>query len=355
PETAEELLEQGVCDFVGVGRGHIADPQWVRKAKAGKTDEIRKCLGCLYCFESLMTVAYPRCSVNPRMSREHILRTAPEKNGDGRKVAVVGGGAAGMQASALLAQRGFDVTLFEKNPELGGCMKYAAGTAPYKVRVQWFRDTLQQECEKAGVDIRLNTEATIDAVKAVNPEAVFLGVGGTPIRPASIPGINAKNVVMYHEVLDGKVKLSGRIAVIGGGLTGLETAEYVCHNFSPEKLVIADMLPQIGTGIYPVILADVMYQILPYGPELLAGHALAAVTDGGVCLTKLEDQSTVEIPVDYVVLAMGVAVPNPVIKEFEDNFDRVVLLGETRKSPGRIGTSVADGYLNAYGFDPDCG
>ena len=354
PATAERLLEERYCDFVGVGRGHIADPEWVRKAKAGKTDEIRKCLGCLYCFESLFSVAYPRCSVNPRMSREWVLRTPPEKNGNGRKVAVVGGGAAGMQASALLAERGFDVTLFEKKAELGGALKYAAGTAPYKDRIQWFSDTLQLECEKAGVDIRTNTEATVDSVKALNPEAVFLSVGGNPVRPASIPGINAKNVVMYQEVLDKKVELSGKIALIGGGLTGLETAEFVCHNYNPEKLYIVDMLPQIGTGIYPGIFADIMYQIMPYAPEMLAGHALAAVTDTGVNLIKLEDQSPVELAVDYVVLAMGVSTPKAVIKEFEDNFDRVVLLGETNKAPGRIAVSVADGYLNAYGFDPDC-
>lgn len=355
PETAEELLEQGVCDFVGVGRGHIADPEWCRKAKTGKSDEIRKCLGCLYCFESLTSVAFPRCSVNPRMSREHILRTPPENNGGGRKVVVVGGGAAGMQASSLLAQRGFDVTLFEKNSELGGSMIHAAATAPYKVKIEWLRDTMQKECEKAGVDIRLSTEATIESVKALNPTAVFLGAGGKLIRPASIPGINAKNVVMYHEVLDGNVKPSGRVAVIGGGLTGLETAEYICHNYKPEKLHIIDMLPQIGAGIYMGVFADVMGQIMPYEPEILAGHALSAVTEEGVTLTKMDDQSTVTVPVDCVVLAMGVAPNKALVKEYEDNFDRVVLMGETLRAPGRIATSVSDGYLNAYGFDPDCG
>ncbi|MBR0385023.1 MAG: NAD(P)-binding protein, partial [Erysipelotrichaceae bacterium] len=131
PETAEMLLEEGACDFVGVGRGHIADPQWVRKAAEGRSDEIHKCIGCIYCFESIYSVGYMRCSVNPRVGKEYTLPEEGKKNGNGYKVGIIGAGAAGMQAARVLAVRNFDVTVYDRLPEPGGAMILAGKTADY--------------------------------------------------------------------------------------------------------------------------------------------------------------------------------------------------------------------------------
>lgn len=141
PSAAENLLQSGACDFVGVGRQHIADPEWIRKTKEARTEEIAHCIGCLYCFESLLTVGYVRCSVNPKAGREAVFHEEMKKDGNGRKVSVVGGGVAGMKASAVLGERGFDVTLYEKEDKFGGEVNPASATAPYKDKVGWIVTT----------------------------------------------------------------------------------------------------------------------------------------------------------------------------------------------------------------------
>jgi len=353
PEFAEKLLEEGICDFVGVGRGNIADPQWVRKAKEGRSADIRKCIGCLYCFENLTGArGQMHCTVNPRAGREVCFAEEPKKDGNGRKIVVIGGGPAGMQAVSLLGKRGFDVTLIEKDSKLGGAMNLADKTAPYKVKITWLRDTLARELEQAGVKLLMNTEATVDTVKALQPEAVFLTGGADPIYPL-LPGVDSAKVAQSDDVIAGKVQVSGRVAIIGGGLTGLETAELLSHSGKVDSLVVADMLPAIGTGMYPIIFMDVMNQIGAFPMELMAGHRLEEITESGVKLTKLEDNSTVEVAADYVVLSIGLK-PNTVVREaFESAFDRVVVLGENRHAPGRIATSLSEAYMAAYGFDPE--
>lgn len=353
PEFAETLLEEGICDFVGVARGNLADPEWTIKAATGRSAEIRKCIGCMYCFESLLgPTGRARCSVNPRLGLEHAFKEAPEKNGNGKKIVVVGGGPSGMQAASILANRGFAVTLFDKGSELGGSMNLADKTAEYKNKITWLRDTLALEVEKSGVDVRLNTEVTIDMVAAEKPDAVFLSMGADPLCP-NLPGLDGPNVVLANDLLSGKKQVSGKVAVIGGGLTGLETAEYICHNCNPEKLYIADMLPQLGTGIYYIVLGDVMRQIEPYAPGLLPGHKLDSVTENSVTLIRVEDQTPVTLDVDYVVLALGLKPNAELIKQYEDTFSRVVVLGESRKAPGRIATSLYDAYVAAYAFNPE--
>jgi len=351
PEVAEALMEEGVCDFVGIGRGNIADPEWVRKAKEGRSNEIRKCLGCMYCFESLTTLGFARCSVNPKMSHEHSYKAPPDVNGNGRKVVVIGGGLAGMQSASLLAQRGFAVTLLEKNNELGGALNLADKTAPYKAKLTWLRDTMALECKKAGVDIRLNTVATVESVKELNPDAVFLCAGATPVCPA-LPGLDGDNVVLANDVISGKAAVSGKVAVIGSGLTGLETAELISNNDAVEKIYIADMVPQLGTGIYPAVFVDVVRHIKK-DPVMMPGHKLDSVSGGKVKLIKVDDNTVVELDVDTVVLAMGLKPDTAVVQKFEEAFERVVVLGENLKAPGRIATSISDAYIAAYSFDPE--
>jgi len=351
PEFAESLLEEEYCDFIAIARPLLADPQWVRKAKEGRSDEIRKCIGCLYCFESLGAGNGVRCSLNPRLGSELIFDESPIKDGNGESVVVIGGGPAGMQAASTLAQRGFAVTLFEQNSELGGAMCLAAKTAPYKDKIQWFIDTLVNETKRTGVDIRLNTRATVDEVRKLNPTAVFLACGADPVVP-KLPGIDSKKVVMAADVLQEKVKVSGKVVVIGGGLTGLETAEYLCNTGHAESMTVVDMLPALGAGLYFVVFMDVMKQLAPHKPNLMPGHKIDAVTESGVLLTKMDNGEQVHVDADYVVLSMGLKPNQGMIREYEAAFERVIVLGENEKAPGRIATSVKSGYVAAYGFDP---
>lgn len=351
PAVAEKLLNDGVCDFVGVGRQHIADPEWIRKTAEGCPEAIAHCIGCLYCFESLMTVGYVRCSVNPKAGREGIFHEEPPTDGAGRRVAVVGGGVAGMEAAAVLGQRGFDVTLYEKDSRLGGEVNLACATAPYKEKVGWLVTTLCKAMEKGSVKVCLNTEATPDMLKIEKPEAVFLAVGGRPIVP-DLPGIGGKNVVLAADIITGNKKAGRKTVIVGGGLTGLETAEVLFREDADREVTVVDMLPKIGMTMYPAIYDDVVKQMEGKALTLCAGHMLKEVTSEGIRVVKTDDGTEADIPADTVVLAMGTAASSEVLKAFENAFDRVIPIGQTAKNPGRIATSMFDGYVTARGFEP---
>ncbi len=351
PEVAEKLLNDGACDFVGIGRQSIADPEWIRKTAAGKCDEISHCIGCLYCFESLMTVGYVRCSVNPKAGREAVFHEAPEKNGAGRKIAVVGGGVAGMEAAAVLGQRGFDVTLYEKADKLGGELNLAGATAPYKDKVTWLTTTLSKAMEKGNVKVVLNCEATPEMIKETAPEAVFLATGGKPVVPA-LPGVDKDNVALAADVITGKKAITGKTVIVGGGLTGLETAEKLFRENPDLDITVVDMLPQIGMTMYPAIYDDVVKQMDGKALTLCPGRLLKEITAEGVIVVKTDDQSEETIAADHVILAMGTRADTEMIAAYEKEFARVIPLGQTAKNPGRIATSLFDGYVNARGFDP---
>ncbi len=351
PAVAEKLLQDGACDFVGIGRQHIADPAWIRKAAAGKNEEISHCIGCLYCFESLMTVGYMRCSVNPKVGREGVFHEEPVKNGGGRKVAVVGGGVAGMEAAAVLGQRGFDVTLYEKDSRLGGEINLATATAPYKDKVGWLITTLCSQMKNAGVKVKLSTEATPETIKADDPEAVFLATGGKPIVPP-IPGLENGKVSLAADVITGRKTITGKTVIVGGGLTGLETAEMLFRADPDMEITVVDMLPKIGMTMYPAIFDDVMKQMDGKALTLRPGCMLKDITDTGITVLKTDDQSEEAIDADQIILAMGTTADKDMIKAFEDAFRRVIPIGQTANNPGRIATSMFDGYIAARGFDP---
>lgn len=352
PEFAEQLLADSYCDYVGIGRGHIADPEWVRKACTGRSDEIRKCMGCMYCFEALMSAGYVRCSANPRMGREISFREPPEKNGNGRAVAVIGGGPAGMQAASLLANRGFDVTLFEANKALGGALTLAGSTAPYKDKMLKFRDTLALEVKNSGAKVCLGTKADADMVAKLDPVGVFLCAGAKPVVP-KVPGVDQPNVVLATDVITGKAPVCGKVVIIGSGLTGMETAEMISRQDDITALSLVDMVPQIGAGLYPSIYMNIMRNLERCHAKMYPGHMLKEIDGKGVHLTKTDDQSEAFLEADYVILAMGLKPDQDMIKSFDDRFQRVYVLGENNAAPGRIAYSISDAYIAAYGFDPE--
>lgn len=352
PAFAESLLEEGVCDFVATGRAQLADPEWSRKAKEGRDDEIRKCIGCLCCFEGLFTpVASAVCTVNPRLGREYQFNNATmERNGNGRVIAVVGGGPAGMQASITLAQRGFDVTLFDDHDDLGGTMNVIVKLADYKQKIARLNQTMQLEMKKAGVKLKLGKAVTTEDVAEIEPEAVFLACGAKPIVP-NIPGICGKNVYLARDVVAGKVMLGGKVVVVGGGQTGLEAAEKMNMN-GVRDIVIADMAPSIGTGMYFVVAMDLLNRLQPYNPVLMPNHMLTGIDDHCVYFKNTENDSDVKVEADSVVISLGVKPDPEILEAYEEKFDRVVPLGDAVTS-GKIGDAIRTAYIAAFGFDSE--
>ncbi len=345
PAFAESLLEEGVCDFVGLGRSQFADPDFMKKAEEGREDEIRQCIGCMVCRERLLAKGQTAaCAINARMGREYLYPDY-QRNGSGRKVCVVGGGPGGMEAARVLAEREFAVTLIEKRPSLGGTL-HLADKPPHKELITRLIRTMERELEVLGVNVVCGTEATPELVKQYEPEAVFIATGAVPLIPC-IPGVDLPNVHTAEDVVEGKMQLKGRVAVIGTGMTGLETAEMLGE--AGCSLVLVEMLPDIGPGIFAVIRNDILGRILAMKPEVYAGHRLTEILPGGIRMVRCDGEA-VEAAVDSVVLSLGIRSTCNIVEAFEAAFDRVIPVADAAV-PGRIYEATKDAFDRAYHFE----
>ena len=345
PAHAEAMLEEGVSDFVGVARGNLCDPEFGNKAKRGDDARVRKCIGCMNCFKQAGLGRAIECAVNPVLGRETYRGDDKLiKNGDGRTVAVIGAGPSGLQAAITLAKRGFKVVVLEKSDRIGGNMNLAAGP-PCKGLISEFIETLGIEAADLGIDIRLNTPGTVEAAKAVGAVGVVIAAGGIDIIP-QVDGID--KAYTYRQVLKNEVELKGKkIAVIGGGLTGLETAEYL-SDFDNEVSVI-EMAPAVGTAMYRSVTDAVVGHITKNGGHIMTGTMFKAVGDGFVTLNSLATGYDTDAPFDACVIAMGVKPNDAIVAEFEAAFDKVAVVGDTVE-PGNIADATHSGLNKAFVF-----
>ena len=343
PAIAEQMLEEGNCDFVGIARGFLADADWGLKAKCGKENVLRKCLGCMECFRILNDGLPLGCTVNPVLGRE--FEWGDEKlvkNGEGKTVAVVGGGPAGMEAAMTLAKRNFKVVLFEKNDKLGGTANLAA-IPPNKQLLGELVDTMVAQMEEVGVEVHLNTPGTLEVINASGAKAVFLATGGKAIRP-NLPGI--EKAVTAEDVLAGKSEVVGEnVVVVGGGVTGLETAETLAKD---HKVTVVEMLDKIGGNLYPSIVLHLAQEIMKAGGTIAKGKALVEIKDGSVTVKDTKTEEIIEVPADTVVLAMGVRSERPEFEELSKAFgDDLILVGDADKT-GQIYDALHTAHDRAF-------
>lgn len=343
PEQAEEQLENGTQDMISLGRPHIADPHWAEKVESGHPEDVSRCICCLYCIQSMQDNAYVGgnggCSVNPFVGRE---ATELKQNGDGRKVVVVGAGPAGLMSSRLLAQRGFSVTLLEKAGVAGGQL-ILAGAAPDKEKMQWAIDDMEHQAKKNGVEIIYNTEATKDIIASYNPYAVIFATGANAVKPRSITGIELPHVCTSTDVLNGTVKLQGKdVAIIGSGMTGLETAETICSN---NNVTVIEMAGTIAPGTWMQHVDDIKPKLEKAGTRLLAGKKLCEVRERHAVIEDVKTHKKDMVNADVVVLAMGVRPDNALYEQCKDAFANTYVIGDAQKS-GRIADATT-AALNA--------
>ncbi|MBL4937585.1 FAD-dependent oxidoreductase [Clostridium sp. YIM B02515] len=343
PDFAESLIAEGNVDFVALGRAQLADPEWGIKAMEGRDEDIRPCISCLHCIEELEGCKTIKCAVNARMGRE-LEFDGMDKNGEGRTVAVIGAGPSGMESARVLATKGFKVVLFEKESELGG-MLALGNKPPKKDKLTWLVEYYDIQFKKLGVEVRLNTEATLEAIKALNPYAVFVGAGSNPVVPP-VEGIDRENVYNVSDILSGKIKVENeKVVILGAGMTGLETAEYLAVR--NNKVTVADMLPTIGAGIYPANLATVMKNFQTHGVNMLPGHRLSKISEGFIELVNTKTNETIKVEADKVVLSLGIRSNKALVSVLEEHFDKVRVIGDADK-PGRIAEAVRAGFEKAY-------
>jgi len=346
PGVAEEILCEGCCDLVGIARGHLADPAWCNKAKAGRAEMIRKCIGCLVCFNEICHHRHIKCSVNPTTGREREF-ARPERNGAGRTIAVIGGGPAGLTAAMVLKDRGFHPVLFDAARRLGGTLN-VADKGIGKDKITRFIDSMIAQAQEGGIDLRLGEEATVAKVQALSPSGVFIACGARPFIPP-VPGIDGGNVVLAEEVLLHPEEAKGDCIIVGSGMTGLETAEVVLK--SGHRTTIADLLPEIGTGADLMTILDAKQRMAPFDPIYLPGHMLLRVMPEGVELECLATGLPVQVAADTVILALGVRPQTDLVARFKAAFPDAHVLGDAARG-GRVVDATQDAYGQAFVYEP---
>lgn len=340
PDVAEALMEEDVCDFVAIGRASLADPEWGNKAKTDPAS-INKCIGCLYCFWALAEGDHIGCAVNPKCGRE-VEYASLEKDGNGRRVAVIGGGPAGINAALTLKERGFEPVIFEKESRLGGQLNIADKPI-LKEKMTAYVDSMIHNVEKAGIEVQYGKEATVEDIKNIQPCAVMVATGGLPLIP-HIPGIDGKNVITAEDYLMGRKEVTGDVVVIGGGVTGMETAETIAAR--GNKATLVEMTGAIGRGLYRSVIADFMMRFAKVGVQVMTDEKCVNIGETSVTLENGKTKEETVLKADTVVLALGVKSNNSMVDALEKEFENVIVLGDA-DVPGRIAEAAFDGMSRA--------
>lgn len=337
PEYAEEIIASGKGDFVGLGRPLWADPEWPLKAMEDRPEDIRPCIRCNEgCLErTFFNFKAITCAVNPTISREGELDLKPTAKP--RKIAVVGGGPAGMEAARVCKLRGHEVTLFEEK-ELGGLL-HEASVPEFKSDIRPLCKYLITQIEKLGIPVEHKKASAADLA---GYDAVICATGSRPILPG-VPGIDKPGVMDALEVLNGTRKPEGRIAVIGGGLVGTETALHLAEQGMHTTLV--EMLPKIMNGVAATDQLAYSERIAKADMEVCTGTRLVSIGDGEI--TVSDRTGTHTIPADSVIIAIGLKAQDSLYGELCAQGKEAYLVGDA-VHPGKIFDAFHTAYRVAW-------
>lgn len=366
PLLAEEVLQDGCADLVGMARAMIADPDLVAKAAAGEFDSIRKCIGCNQgCLDAVFTMQPVGCLVNPQAGRESEGGLKPAERA--KKVLVVGGGPAGMEAARVAAGRGHDVTLWEKSARLGGQLNLAA-VPPGRGEFATFVAYLAAELDRLGVRVELNREAGEENITAFGADAVVMATGASP---ATLPveGAERPNVVQAWEVLAGAAQTGRRVVIVGGGAVGCETAILLARKGSlnaetlhflalngaedwetlkklatrgTKEVTVVEMRKSVGTDIGISSRWVILQEMRRYGVRAVTGARVLAINGRGVMVDKGGEEKLIEA--DTVVLAVGARPDTGLCERIKEKLPEVYMVGDA-VSPRKALDAVHQGHL----------
>lgn len=300
PAQADEIIASGKADMVVIGRGQLADPEFCNKAREGRVDDIVKCVGCNQgCYDGFVSPDMPHitCLRNPALGKE--AEYALAKTDKPKKILIAGGGVAGLEAAIILKRRGHNPILCEASDSLGGQFKLA-GMAPRKSEMKDAAIAMGEMAKRENVDIRLSTPVTPELISTLQPDEVIIAIGSEPIKP-NIPGIDLPHVTNSHDILAGNSSAGGNIVVIGGGLVGLEVAEYLAEK--NNNITVVEMLDEVAKDLGYLRKICVMENMYMSGIKSITNAKCVEIKENAVVIEK--DNKLEEIPCDSVVIAAG--------------------------------------------------
>jgi NADPH-dependent 2,4-dienoyl-CoA reductase/sulfur reductase-like enzyme len=332
-----------------MGRALLADPDLPRKAMEGRVEEIVPCIACSNCLTEIMG-AYRQwgkpvatfCTVNPFAGREghYIPHTAPRP----KKVMVIGGGPAGLEAASIAAMRGHRVTLYDRGEELGGRLLLAA-IPPYKSEMKTLAQSLSARVRKAGVRIKLHSEAGRGTVEEERPDALVLALGATPQLP-DIPGARGQNVLFAEDLLAGLKSVSGSVLVVGGGVVGCETAEFLIQQGKGvTQVTILEMLDRMANDMSPTYRPFFLARLKKTGIKMITGARVEEITEKGVRVSQGNGSAWVEG--NAVILAGGSVANRQLAQELEGIVPEVHMAGDCI-GPRMVKEAMEEGFLAGW-------
>lgn len=368
PETAERVLRHGRADLVGVARGMIADPEWVKKTEAGRTEQITLCIGCNQgCFDHVFTMQPVGCLVNPRAGNEGRYRLTPAETK--KKVLVAGGGPAGLTFARTAAERGHEVNLFEQSETLGGQI-YLASALRERSEFMTMIDCAEAQAAQAGVQFIFGRAVDPGLIEEEQPDVVVVATGGHPL-PAPFPGGDLPHVVQAWEVLADEVETGPRVVVIGGGAVGCEAALFLANigaltpeelhflflhqaespevlarlaNHGPKDVTLLEMTGRVGQDIGQTTGWIIRQDLQRAEIRVMTKTKAIEITGEGVEVEKAGERSI--IPADTVVLALGTQAENSLYQAIRQTHPQVILVGDAKK-PAKAYDAVHEAFAAA--------
>ncbi len=343
PELAEQILNEGRADFICLGRALFADPDWPNKAREGRVEDIRPCIRCNErCIGNLFLMKSISCSVNPTVCKERyyaIHRTKKPK-----KVMVIGGGPAGMEAARVAALKGHKVTLYEKENELGGQLR-AASQPSFKGSLGELLKFLRVQLDKFGVRVEKGKEVTSQLVDQVKPQAVIVATGANPLVSV-IPGIKQEKKVSAVDLFLSKKKLGSEIIVVGAGLIGCETALYLAQK--GKKVTIIKVRPgtKVAEDLNSISRRSILTELAKNRVSFLFNHTIKEFNAKGLVVSDKEGIDRI-LKADTIVLALGAKPKNKLAGILENKINELYIVGDC-VSPRKIGDALHEGYVAGW-------
>ncbi len=337
-DFAENVLRQGRADMIALARPLLADPEWVNKARDGRYRDIRPCVSCCQgCVQHLLLGLPITCMLNPLVGKEGDVSITPVPQSKQKKVLIIGGGVAGLEAAIIAASLGHKVTIWEEESKLGGQLHLAA-KPPRKEELGEILDYFEGQVEQLGIEVALGKRADKRAVVEFKPDVAILATGSTGIKP-SMPGIDNSNVIMARALLQKDQDTGAQVVIIGGGQIGLEVAELLAER--GKQITIVEMLAEVGHDMAFLPKLPLMINLRDYGVKILTKAKAKAIQPDGIIVERMGKEEFIEA--DSIIIAVGAKSENNLETELRGVIPLLYSVGDC-KTPGNILDAIHEGF-----------